>query len=293
VSETGYIPRSNDHFEIDLAMDSLSRVALLNYVEISFGIIINEEQLDSLNTLAKLTEYIEQNSSEILTNKEISWKEILSSKMPHIKIPKAGIIHFVIDTLSKVSFRTVYRFYRRGSGNIPDEPCIIAANHRSALDGLIITAGLKHKTARNTFFFAKEKHWKTRFARFMAGKNNVLIMDINKNVKESLQQISQVLRNGKNVIIFPEGTRSRDNEIKQFKNAFAILSTELNVPVVPAVISGSDRAVFRPMKFPRFFTRIRVEFLQPIYPKPTQTAENLRDYVEQKIKNVFDSGMEC
>ena len=288
-SETGYIPRANDHFEIDLAMDSLSRVALLNYVEISFGTIINEEQLDNLNTLAKLTEYIEQNSSVISAHKEVSWKEILSSKIPNIKIPRAGVIHFVIDTLSKVSFRTVYRFYRRGSGNIPNEPCIIAANHRSALDGLIITAGLKHKTARNTFFFAKEKHWKTRFARFMAGKNNVLIMDINKNVKESLQQISQVLREGKNVIIFPEGTRSRNSEMKQFKNAFAILSTELNIPVVPAVISGSDKAVFRPMKLPRFFTRIRVEFLQPIYPKPTQTAENLRDYVEQKIKNAIDS----
>jgi long-chain acyl-CoA synthetase len=75
--------------------------------------------------------------------------------------------------------------------------------------------------------------------------------------------------------------------MKQFKNAFAILSTELNIPVVPAVISGSDRAVFRPMKFPRFFTRICVEFLQPIYPKPAQTAENLRNYVEKKIKNVL------
>ncbi|MCL2132462.1 MAG: AMP-binding protein, partial [Lentimicrobiaceae bacterium] len=113
-SETGYIPRSNDHFEIDLAMDSLSRVALLNYVEISFGLIMNEEQLDSLNTLTKLTEHIEQNSPEILAHKEISWKEILSAKMPHIKIPRPGIIHFMIDTLSKISFRTAYRF--RGKG---------------------------------------------------------------------------------------------------------------------------------------------------------------------------------
>ena len=284
-SETGYIPRANDHFEIDLAMDSLSRVALLYFVEVSFEIIIKEEQLDTLNTLVKLTEYIEQNSSEIQSDKEISWKEILSPKAPNIKIPKAGGIHFIIDLLSKISFRTFYRFHEKGGKNIPDEPCIIAANHRSALDGLIITAGMKHKTAKKTFFFAKEKHWKTKFARFMAKENNVLIMDINTNVKESLQKISQVLRSGKNVIIFPEGTRSRDNEMKQFKNTFAILSTELNVPVVPVVISGSDRAVFRPIKLPRFFNRIRVEFLQPIYPQPAQTADNLRSYVEQQIKN--------
>jgi long-chain acyl-CoA synthetase len=287
-SETGYVPRANDHFEIDLAMDSLNRVALLSYVEISFGLIMSEEQLDSLNTLTKLTEYVEQNSPEILANKEISWKEILSAKIPNIKIPRPGVIHFMVDTLSKISFRTVYRFRGKGEENIPNAPCIITANHRSALDGLIITAFLKHKTSRNTFFFAKEKHWRTKFARFMAGKNNVLLMDINKNVKESLQQISQVLQQGKNIIIFPEGTRSRNKEMKQFKNAFAILSTELNVPVVPVVISGSDRAVFRPMKLPRFFARIRVEFLQPVYPYPAQTAENMRLNVEQRITNVLN-----
>ena len=287
-SETGAVPRANDHFEIDLAMDSLGRVALLCYIEISFGTIVSEEQLDTLNTLAKLTEYIEQNSSEIAAHKEISWKEILSSKIPNIKIPRPGIIHFIVDTFSKVGFRTIYRFRGKGENNIPDEPCIIAANHRSALDALIITAGLKHKTARNTFIFAKEKYWRTKFARFMAGKNNVLIMDINKNVKESLQQLSQVLRAGKNIIIFPEGTRSRNAGLKQFKNAFAILSTELNVPVVPVVISGSDKAVFRPMKFPRFFARIQVEFLQPIYPLPTQTADNLRDYVEKRMEKALN-----
>jgi long-chain acyl-CoA synthetase len=287
-SETGYIPAANDHFEIDLSMDSLSRVALLNYVETSFGLIIKEELLDSLNTLAKLTEYVEQNSPEISTHKEISWKNLLSTEISGADIPRPGMIHFLIDTFVKIIFRTAYRFRGKGEENIPNEPCIIVANHRSALDGLTITARLKYKIARNTFFFAKEKYWRTKFARFMAGKNNVLLMDINKNVKESLQQISHILQQGKNIIIFPEGTRSREKGMKQFKNAFAILSTELKVPVVPVAISGSDRAVFRPFKLPRFFARICVEFLPPVYPQPAQSAENLRDDVERQIRNMLE-----
>ena len=287
-SETGYIPRANDHFEIDLAMDSLSRVALLNFVEVTFGQLINEEQLDTLNTLAKLSAHIEQNSPQISTQKEISWKKILSAKLPELKIPRPGFIHFTIDSMVKIGFRMAYRFRGHGEENIPNTPCIIAANHRSALDGLIITALLKLKMARNTFFFAKEKYWRSKFARYMAAKNNVLIMDINKNVKESLQQLSQLLQQGKNIIIFPEGTRSRDKELKQFKNAFAILSTELNVPVVPVAIEGSERAVFHPFKFPRFFTRIRVEFLQPVYPLPEQSADSLRTHVEERIKNALN-----
>jgi long-chain acyl-CoA synthetase len=286
-SETSYIPHANDHFEIDLSMDSLSRVALLNYVEISFGIFIKEEQLDSLNTLAKLTEYVEQNSPEIAVHKEISWKEILSEKISNMKIPRSGFIHFAVDMLSKITFRTAYRFSGKGKENIPDTPCIIAANHRSALDGLIITALLKRKTSRNTFFFAKEKHWQTKLAQFMARKNNVLLMDINENVKQSLQQISCVLQQGKNIIIFPEGTRSKNKDLKHFKNAFAILSTELNIPVVPVVIKGSDKAVFSSLKLPRLFTSIRVEFLPPIYPQPTQNAESMRYNVEKRIKDAL------
>jgi len=288
-SETGYIPRANDHFEIDLAMDSLSRVALLSYVEISFGLLLNEEQLDTLNTLSRLTEYIEQNSPEIAAHREISWKEILSSKQTNASIPRAGIIHLMIDMLSKIIFHTIYRFRGEGKENIPNEPCIFVANHRSALDGLFITARLNRKTTRNTFIFAKEKYWQTKFARFMASKNNVLLLDVNKNVKESLQQISFILQEGKNVIIFPEGTRSRNQELKYFKNAFAILSAELKVPVVPVVIRGSDRAVFHPTRLPRFFARISVKFLPPVYPQPAQTAENLRAFVEQQIKNALNS----
>ncbi len=283
-SETGYNASADDHFEIDLSMDSLSRVALLSYIETTFGLVLNEEQLESLDTLTKLSDYIEQNSNEI-HNKEVSWREILYSKLPDFKIPRSGFIHQTVNGLSKAVLHTAYRFKSKGKKNFTDEPYIIVANHRSALDGLIITAKLNNKMTRNTFFFAKEKHWRTRFARFMAGKNNVIVMDINKNLKESLQQMSYVLRQGKNVIIFPEGTRSKNAELKQFKETFAILSKELNIPILPVVIKGSEKAVLRPVKFPRLFTRIRVEFLDPIYPKSNETIEELKDRVENTIKS--------
>ncbi len=283
-SETGYNASADDHFEIDLSMDSLSRVALLSYIETTFGLVLNEEQLESLDTLAKLSDYVEKNSAEI-TNKEISWRDILYSKLPDFNLPKSGWIHKITNGLSKTVFHTAYRFKSKGKKNFTDEPYIIVANHRSALDGLIITAKLNNRMTRNTFFFAKEKHWRTRFARFMAGKNNVIVMDINKNLKESLQQMSYVLRQGKNVIIFPEGTRSKSKELKQFKETFAILSKELNIPILPVVIKGSEKAVLHPVKFPRLFTRIRVEFLEPIYPQPDESIEELRNRAEEAIKS--------
>ena len=121
---------------------------------------------------------------------------------------------------------------------------------------------------------------------FLARKNNIILMDINKNVRESLQEMSAVIRNGKNVVIFPEGTRSKTNDMNKFKETFAILSKELNVPIVPVAITGSERAVYHNVKipFPRFMTRINVDVLNPVYPSEEQTAESICDKVADSIR---------
>ncbi|MBO7201211.1 MAG: AMP-binding protein [Bacteroidales bacterium] len=282
--ETGCIAKEHDHFEIDLSMDSLSKVSLLAFIENSFDICLNEENIDELNTLDKLSKYIETNNHK-LNDSKITWSEILSSKID-IKLDKPGIIHWCMNSLSKFVLSVLYRFKYKGSKNIPNEPCIIVANHRSALDGLLLTYKLPGKINRNTFFFAKKKHWKNKFSLFMAKKNNIILMDINKNVRESLQEMCAVLSKGKNIVIFPEGTRSKTKNLNKFKETFAILSKELNVPVVPVAISGSERAVYHNIKvpLPRFMSKINVDVLQPIYPSEEQTAEKLRDKVVNSIK---------
>lgn len=282
--ETGYTAHEHDHFEIDLSMDSLNIVSLLAYIENSFDITLTEEQIGELNTLDKLSKYIENENYQLREGK-ISWKEILSTKTD-IKLQSPGIIHWCVNSFSKIALSLIYRFRYKGSKNIPDGPCIIVANHRSALDGLLVTYKLPHKINKNTFFFAKKKHWKTKLSMFLARKNNIILMDINKNVRESLQEMSAVIRKGKNVVIFPEGTRSKTNDMNKFKETFAILSKELNVPIVPVAITGSERAVYHNVKipFPRFMTRINVDVLNPVYPSEEQTAESICDKVADSIR---------
>lgn len=280
--ETGYIANENDHFEIDLAMDSLTRVALIAFIENSFGIALSEEHLNDLNTLAILSEYITQNRDKLSYDKNITWKEILSVKIPSFKIPKSGLTHQGMKRLASVIFNLIYRFKSQGVKNIPNEPCIIVANHQSVLDGLFITSLMKRKIHKKTYFFAKEKHWKSGFMQFMARKNNVILMDINKNVKETLQKLSYLLQEKKNVVIFPEGTRSKEG-LKEFKEAFAILSKTLNVPVVPVVISVSNRVVYNRIRLPRYLAPIRVEFLPPVFPTEEDNIYSFKSKIRQMI----------
>ena len=280
--ETKMIANENDHFEIDLSMDSLSKVSLLAYIENTFGINMNEEQIENLNTLAKLTDYIENNEHTFNTT-TITWKDILATKVD-VKLEKPGFTQWCTYTFTKILFGICYRFRFKGSRKLPNTPCIIVANHRCAIDGFLITYNFSRKINKETFFFAKEKHWRTKFAQFFARKNNIILMDINKNVRQSIQEMCTVLKKGKNIVIFPEGTRSRDNKMKKFKETFAILSKELNVPIVPVAIAGSESACYGGSIIPKFWKKIDIEVLEPVMPSADQSVESLRDKVAALIE---------
>ena len=109
-------------------------------------------------------------------------------------------------------------------------------------------------------------------------------MDINKNVRQSIQEMCAVLKKGKNIVIFPEGTRSRDNKMKKFKETFAILSKELNVPIIPVAIAGSESACYGGSIIPKFWKKIDIEVLEPVMPSADQSVESLRDKVAALIE---------
>jgi long-chain acyl-CoA synthetase len=135
--------------------------------------------------------------------------------------------------------------------------------------------------------FAKDKHFNFGFARYLAPRNNIILMNINTNLRESIVQMSDVLKQGKNLIIFPEGTRSKDKQMKDFKDMFAIISQELNIPIVPIAISGSERATFRIKRIPRPFTKIFLEFLPPIYPNAEENVQELKEKVQKVIEQAL------
>ena len=277
---------SDAHFEIDLAMDSLSKLSLLAFIENAFYMPMKAQQLDELCNLEKLSSYIERQTVEY-NEKEVSWKEILQTGKSTLKLPYSGLIHWFTANFIKLFFHCYFHLRGKGKEHIPNQPVIFVANHRSGLDGVFVTSRLTWKRVKNSFFFAKDKHFQSVFARFMAPRNNIIVMNINSSLRESILQMSEVLRQGKNVIIFPEGRRSKDKIMKEFKDMFAILSQELNIPIVPVAISGSERAAFRFKRIPRPFTSIFVEFLPAVYPNPDENVQELKEKVQKIIENAL------
>ncbi len=122
---------------------------------------------------------------------------------------------------------------------------------------------MPRRILKETFFIANSKHLITRIAGTLS--RNIIIINFEKDLKAAMHMTAAVLKNGKNVVIFPEGTRSRDGRLGAFKKTFAILSKELNVPVVPLAISGA----FDSFPFGSMLPRpgnIRIHFAEPVYP---------------------------
>lgn len=270
-----------DHLEIDLGLDSLDKVNLIVYMESAFGVIIQETDLSAYQNLQKLAEHIRDTKTK-LSVEAVDWSSILKEQLD-IDLPKSWFTHNLIKNAAKIFLRFYFRLKGEGVENIPDGPFILAPNHQSFIDGLFVAVFLKNKLMKRTYFYAKEKHVKQGWLKFIANKNNVIVMDLS-DLKTSLQKLASVLRKEKNIIIFPEGTRTRDGEIGSFKKTFAILASELNIPIVPVAIDGAYDAMPRGKKIPRPLKKINVKFLKPVYPL-NETYDSLKDKVYELVSN--------
>ena len=88
------------------------------------------------------------------------------------------------------------------------------------------------------------------------------------------------LRAGKILNIYPEGQRSFEGELQDFKNGAAILATELNLPIVPVAIDGMHRVWPRGSRRIRL-AKVKVRFGEPIYVEAAPGTN--RDAIYQEI----------
>jgi long-chain acyl-CoA synthetase len=234
--ETQQTVHPNDHLELDLSLDSLGRVSLSYFIETAFGVEIPESSLSDFPTVAKLAEHVHQKKTR-LNFDGISWSQILKEKVK-LNLPESWFTHNMFKNIIQVLLTLLMRVKAKGLENLPEHACIIAPNHQSVLDGFLVVSFFKRKFMKRTYVYAKEKHFSNPILRFLANRNNIILVDVNKDLKLSIQKLAEVLKKGKNLMIFPEGTRTLNGKLGEFKQTFAILSQELQIPVIPVAIKG-------------------------------------------------------
>lgn len=274
----------SDNLETDLALDSLDKVGLQSFIEQTFGITLTAERLSLFRDVRELAAFVGETKTRVEVEKA-DWATLLHEDTSNVELPRAGGLTHVLASLGHGLSRAYFHLKGSGMENLPEDgPFILAPNHQCYFDGIFVISFLSRKLLSGTYFFAKRDHVRNRFAQFMARHNNVIVID-DKNLKESIQTLGEVLKRGGRVIIFPEGTRTTTGALSPFKKMFAILSRELNVPIVPVAISGAYKAMPKGRHLPKRVP-VDVTFLPPVFPLE-KTYDILCDEVMNKIEDAL------
>ena len=291
-SEKKVTVKPTDHIETDLAFDSLDRVSLQGFIEQTFGMTVNADTMADFKDIRSLAEKVAKGQTRREVEK-IDWHKILTNgndnndenndENENLKLPTASFTHTLYEGMFKTFFKTYNRMTIKGVENIPaNGPFILAPNHQSYLDAPIAMAGVPKSQINDIYFYATEEHVQGKFLRFMANRHNIILME-NRNLKNSILKLSKVLRQGKSIMIFPEGTRTFSGEMGDFKKTFAILAKELNVPIVPVRITGAYRMLKRGTRFIQP-CHIQVEYLPEVRPNETLTYDEIAQIVKSRIQ---------
>ncbi len=251
--------RDEDHLELDLGLDSLSKIELAASLEKTFSIKLPDNFLADIHTAGELTEKIRTQTSQGFAAEDIgktSWKNILAAE-PEEKIrfeePTALLAPvFLMHTLLKFICKFFFRLEARGIQNIPSgRNFILTPNHTSYLDGFVLLLSLPFSYFKNIYSLGLRDFFTGAIKGRLAKISHVIPIDSSSYLNKALQTSAYVLRNNCSLSVFPEGGRSIDGNLMEFKKGVGILAVETNVPVVPVCIKGAFKALPRTAFWPR------------------------------------------
>ncbi len=163
-----------------------------------------------------------------------------------------------------VVLRLLYRLEVRNAGVVPAEgPALIAANHQSFLDPPAIGCRVSQ---RQLDFVARGGLFENRhFGWLIAFLNSIPVSEEGPDAA-AIREILRRLGMGRCVMIFPEGSRTDDGEMHEFKRGVSLLVKRAKCPVVPAAIEGAFEVWPRTRKRPKLLgaPRVRVLYGEPI-----------------------------
>ncbi len=205
------------------------------------------------------------------------------------------IQHFNMDVRNKSSLACVkfglkcvvllsgVKITVNGYENIPkDRAVLFVGNHTSLYDIMVTYILMK----RPTGYIAKKEMKKIPFLSWWMYFVNCIFLD-RKDPREGLKSVlaaADMIKNGISVFLFPEGTRSKDGKLHEFRDGSMKIATKSQCPVVPVGITGTANVFEK--HFPKVKSaKVTVNFGEPIYTENMTRAEqkNLSHITHEKV----------
>jgi 1-acyl-sn-glycerol-3-phosphate acyltransferase len=165
------------------------------------------------------------------------------------------------QALTIIFFLVFYRYRVHGRENVPARgAALIASNHQSFFDPVLVGLLL----SRQISIMARESLFRVPGFAALIRSFNAFPVKRSAFNREAIRRSVEVLEEGRLLLLFPEGRRTRDGSLGAPKPGIALLARKAKVPVVPAVIHGAYKAWPPHRALFRLFVPIRVAFGAPL-----------------------------
>jgi long-chain acyl-CoA synthetase len=276
--------RPNDNLELDLGFDSMQRVELLVALEEQLGGNLDESRLSEIYTARELLDAIRESAASesggtARKPQVAAWKTILQEEPTDPQVLALGhpaglreYFWYGVSRLIGLFSRVAFRLQVAGIEKLPKEGgYILSSNHQSYIDPLVLAGILPGPVLRRGFAVGTSEIFGGGFMRLLASWINVVVVDPDANLLPAMRAGAYGLRHGRALVLYPEGERSIDGTPKIFKKGAAILSIQLQVPIVPIAIDGFYEAWPRNRPFQKF-APLKIQIGEPILPPPESEA---------------------
>lgn len=237
----------------DLGFDSLMFVELQAAVEDAGGRVLSPDTLNEVQTVRELLAAVQRvNKSKKLADEP---KSDTKKDEEEIFVPSLvrRVGNAMVDFAQERLYNDVLDTSIDGEGNVPRHVnFIVAPNHASHIDTGLVKKALGKETAEQTVAVAAADYWfDTKYKRaYMNNFTTLIPIERTGGLRQSLRHVTQILNEGYNALIFPEGTRSLTGEIAEFKPVIGYLALNQKVGILPIYLWGTYQAFPKGMTIP-------------------------------------------
>ncbi|MCU1288012.1 MAG: AMP-dependent synthetase and ligase [Acidobacteria bacterium] len=228
----------------DLGFDSLMFVELQAAIEDAGGRVLSPDTLNEVQTVRELLTAVQRVDAR---KKLVDEPKIEERKEDEIFVPSIvrRIGNQVIDFAQERLYENVLNTKIEGESNVPQHTnFIVCSNHASHLDMGLVKKSLGKDVAEQTVAVAAADYWfDTKYKRaYMNNFTTLIPIERTGSLRQSLRHVTQILNEGYNTLIFPEGGRQDSGVIAEFKPIIGYLALNNKVGILPVYLWGTYEA---------------------------------------------------
>jgi len=229
----------------DLGFDSLMFVELQAAVEDAGGRVLSPDTLNEIQTVRELLTAVQRVDKSKKLADEPRVPDIQEEDEIYIPGVVRRVGNAVVDFATDALYDNVLNTRIDGESNVPQHVnFIVAPNHTSHIDTGLVKKALGKAVAEQTVAVAAADYWfDTKYKRaYMNNFTTLVPIERTGSLRQSLRHVTQILNEGYNALIFPEGGRQESGEIAEFKPIIGYLALNQKIGILPIYIWGTYTA---------------------------------------------------